>query len=69
MNIYADLGHKVRYTGEDGYDRDHEKIKAEGIKPGDILTVSYTDVGDWSTEVAFIEVVGTYNSVMFEDVE
>jgi hypothetical protein len=36
---------------------------------GETYTVSYIDVGNWSSEVSFQEVEGTYNVVMFANIE
>lgn len=69
MNIYAKQGVKVRYTGENGYDADREQIEKLGVKPGDVLTVDYTDVGSWCTYVHFEGFGHSHNSVMFEDVD
>lgn len=69
MNIYAQRGHKVVYLGKNGYDSEQKAIEKMGVKVGDILTVKYTDVGSWKTDVYFDEVGSYHNSVMFEDLE
>lgn len=68
MNIYAESGHKVRYTGENGYQHDHDNLKKLGVKVGDILTLDYADIDTWNTAVCFEEIRGWHNSVVFEDV-
>lgn len=68
MNIYANEGDKVTYSGENGYESDRQYIENRGVKKGDTLEVSYTTVGSWMTLVKFKDVEGYHNSVMFEDV-
>ena len=68
MNIYATNGDKVKFNNFHGTEFDRSYITRKGIKNGDILTVDYTAVGDWSTDVYFKEVQGSFNSVCFDDV-
>lgn len=69
MNIYARPGTKVRYTGENGYDHEHDDIQTMGVSIGEILTVKETEVGSWKTYVYFEELDGGFNSVLFEDID
>jgi hypothetical protein len=69
MNIYAEGGDKVRYRGRGGYDVERKDIEALGVKVGDVLTVSFTEVGRSSTYVVFDEIHGRHNSALFEDFE
>ena len=68
MNIYAEEGTKVVYSGENGYDYQREKIESLGVKIGDVLTVAYIDARIWVTYVQFEEIDFMHNSVMFEDI-
>lgn len=78
MNIYALKGHKVKFTGQNGYDLEREYAK-KILKVGGIYTVDHTEVGQSSTSV-YLEGVDiepyegkkraqSFNSVMFEDAE
>jgi len=69
MDIYAKAGQKVRYTGRNGYEEQRASVEEMGVQIGDVLTVSATHIGKWSTNVAFHEIVGMHNSVMFDDLE
>lgn len=69
MNIYTESGSKVIYLGTGGYDSD--LIHANKyLKVGEIYTVEWVDVGDWSSDVYLEEVPGQdFNTVHFENVE
>lgn len=69
MNIYAEAGTKVVFTGEGAFD--HEREQAH-----DLLTVNkqYTvasvDVGSWISYVTLEEFPGEqFNTVLFSDVD
>lgn len=66
MNIYAKEGDKVIYLGKNGTNYDKEYANAR-LKVDEIYTISYTEVGNWKTDVYLSEVEGTFNSVMFKD--
>jgi hypothetical protein len=68
MDIYTEPGKKVMFLGQNGMD--WELLKAmNSLVVGETYTVSYIDVGNWSSEVSFQEVEGTYNVVMFANIE
>jgi len=60
-------GRKVRFLGKNGYTSELELAKNK-IKINQILTVKEIYVGRSSSTVAFEEIEGEYNTVMFEDV-
>lgn len=67
MNIYAESGSLVVYTGEGGYDV-HREVGDKYLRVGETYTVDSTDVGCWHTDVYLKEVPGVpFNSVMFDD--
>jgi len=67
MNVFAKAGVKVRYLGASrGQEDERDEIESLGVKEGDVLTVSFTRVGKFSTGVAFEEIAGLHNSVLFE---
>jgi hypothetical protein len=78
MNIYALASHKVRFTGEGGYDWDKERAK-EKLNVGEIYTIHHTEVSSSNTDVYLVGIerktragdteLESFNSVMFEDVE
>lgn len=68
MHIYAKKGHQVRYRSNGGHDDERAEIERLGIKVGDVLTVSFTRIAKFSTSVAFDEITGLHNSVLFEDI-
>lgn len=62
---WAHKGDKVRFLARGGYDSELNRAKSI-IKPGAVLTVTAVDVGNSSSNYAFEEVVGRWNTVMFE---
>ena len=69
MNIYAEEGAKVKYTGENGYEH-HKEHANKYLKVGETYTVENTYVSGWHTDVWLKEVPNEkFNSVHFEDVE
>ena len=67
MNIYAKNGDKVVYLDENGYEGDRNYARDKGFVKGQVYVVKYTDVGSSCTYVTFHDMVGSHNSVMFED--
>lgn len=68
MNIYANKGDKVIFTGKNGTDHDKEYATKKGLKVGATYTIESTDVGGWHTTVYLQEVPNaSFNSVMFMD--
>ena len=68
MDIYAKAGTKVKFLDTNGYDNDLERAR-EYFKKDDVLTVTKTVVGGFSTDVYFEECPGEYfNSVMFTEI-
>ena len=69
MNIYAEEGSRVIYTGKGGYDY-HRETANNHLTVGNTYEVYFTDVGGWHTDV-YLKGFETipFNSVMFEDVE
>lgn len=68
MNINAKSGTKIRFTGEGGHESENAEARAQ-LEIGGLYTLNYTRIGSWSTDVYLDEVEGSFNSVMFEDVE
>ena len=67
MNIYAKNGDKVVYLDDNGYEGDRNCARDKGFVKGQVYVVKYTDVGNSCTYVTFHDMVGSHNSVMFED--
>lgn len=68
MNIYAEPGTKVIFTGEGGYEVENKQAN-ELLTKGETYTIEHIEVGDWNTEVWLKEVEGySFNSVLFDDV-
>jgi hypothetical protein len=66
MDIYAEKGTKVKYTGNGGYqgDKDHAN---NYLKVGETYTVLTTKVSGWCTDVFLKELPNQcFNSVHFE---
>ncbi len=69
MDIYAEEGKRVKYTGKNGYEYDKEHANKH-LKVGEIYTVENTYVSGWHTDVWLKEVPNEkFNSVHFEGVE
>ena len=67
MNIHAEEGTKVKYTGTGGYD-EHRKHANKYLKVGETYTVLNTNVSGWHTSVFLQEVPNQcFNSVHFEE--
>lgn len=68
MNIYAEEGTKVKYTGQGGYESDLT-YASQYLKVGSIYIVEQTKIGNWNTDV-LLKGFGNrrFNSVHFEDV-
>lgn len=64
---WAHKGDKVRFIARNGYDGELNRAKAI-IKPGAVLTVAAVDVRSSSSDYTFEEVLGKWNTVMFETV-
>lgn len=70
MNIYAEKGHKVRYTGAN----DHQ-VRWGGcddprplLTEGEVYSVDHTEVHSMHTKVCLEGYEGKFNSVSFDDV-
>lgn len=68
MDIYAEPGHKVKFTNENGRDEERENA-SKILNTEDIYTVEYINVGGWFSYVKLEGIPGVYNTVMFVDVE
>lgn len=69
MDIHAEPGTKVKFTGENGYDNDRH-IAFSHMDVGEVFTVKNIYVGSWVSYVEFEELPGIrFNTVMFEEVE
>lgn len=69
MDIHAEPGTKVKFTGENGYDNDRH-VAFSHMDVGDVFTVKDIDIGNWISHVEFEELPGIrFNTVMFEEVE
>lgn len=69
MDIYANPGTKVIFTGNGGYAYDNECARSL-IKVGQELTVKRINVDNWISHVEFEEIPGKFfNTVMFDEVE
>lgn len=69
MNIPRLSGMKVRYTGKNGYEYDHERARRARLVVGEIYTVEHMEIGRCHTDVYLEHVDGWFNSVIFDDVE
>ncbi len=69
MNIYANEGDKVIFTGRGGHDKENADARKQ-LKVGETYTVAETDVFGWNTDVYLKEFPGKpFNSVLFKDAE
>lgn len=67
MNIYAEKGTKLVYTGEGGYPM-HKKHADKHLKIGQTYTLELAVVHDWHTDVFLREMpTVAFNSVHFEE--
>lgn len=65
IDIYAEEGTKVKYTGKNGYDSDKEHAN-KYLKVGEIYTIDYMIVNGWNTEIYLKEMPNeVFNSVHF----
>lgn len=69
MDMYAQRGSKVIFTGQGGRDSDKE-FANKYLKVGEVYTVKTTKVFDWISFVVLEELPSKdFNTVMFEDLE
>lgn len=69
MDMYAQRGSKVIFTGQGGRDSDKE-FANKYLKVGEVYTVKTTKVFDWISFVVLEELpFKDFNTVMFEDLE
>lgn len=66
MNIYADRGTRVVFSGHGGWDSEAPNAIKDGLVVGQVYTVGYTEVGSWSSDVYLNEFPKQgFNTVMF----
>ena len=65
MNIYAEKGTRVVFTGEGGYDSDRDFARKMGLNEGETYTVSKTRVENWVSYVTLVGYDGEFNTTMF----
>jgi hypothetical protein len=68
MDIYAEEGHKIKFTSPNaGYEYDQKQAETH-LLVNETYTVERTEVGNFSTDVYLKEVPGLkFNSVLFDD--
>jgi len=66
MNIHAEHGAKVVFTGNDGYEWQKEKAN-RFLKVGKVYEVDFTNVFSYNTDVYLVGFDEPFNSVHFED--
>ena len=69
MNIWAGKGDRVRFVNDRAGMPNEAKKALENLILGDIYIVKWVDVGTTRSYVALEGYPGTYNTVLFEDVD
>lgn len=70
MDIYSPPGTRVRFMNKGGYEIQPKQAIKEGLIEEEVYTVSYIDVGSWTSYVYLKEFPNkSFNTVMFDQVE